>query len=240
MVHAGLVSCHSSMEKSIFFTSMVVQMLLTNRLLCMLVIIGQLHWDPSATHFPIPEVVMDNIVCRAMTHVEFYGNFINSDSPVVIDLLLDLLFHCLSCHANGLPLRCSSLTFCLLFWNLSTHSYTLPWLKQLSPYWTFILLYILEGLTPSDHKKQITFSASWHWSGHVVWAIAQAHTARSSRPLYGVLLRSHFLSRNKIFRCVYFSMHFRIKFMLFNDSLVSATTVFIARWHCRILKSTVF
>jgi len=115
MVHAGLVSCHSSMEKSIFFTSMVVQMLLTNRLLCMLVIIGQLHWDPSATHFPIPEVVMDNIVCRAMTHVEFYGNFINSDSPVVIDLLLDLLFHCLSCHANGLPLRCSSLTFCLLF-----------------------------------------------------------------------------------------------------------------------------
>ena len=43
-------------------------------------------------------------------------------------------------HANWSPLRCSSLTFCLPFWNLSTQSYTLPWLIQLSPYWTFILL----------------------------------------------------------------------------------------------------
>jgi len=25
------------------------------------------------------------------------------------------------------------------------------------------------------------------------------------------------MSRNKIFRCAYFSMHFRIKFLLFND-----------------------
>jgi len=37
----------------------------------------------------------DNVVC--------YGNFINSDSPVVRDSLLDLLFHCLSCHANWSP-----------------------------------------------------------------------------------------------------------------------------------------
>jgi len=100
MVHPGLVSCHNSMEKSISFTSMTVQMLLTNRLPCTLVIIGQLPWDPSATHFPTPEVIMDNIVCRAMTHVEFYGNFINSDSSVVTDSLLDLLFHSLSCHTN--------------------------------------------------------------------------------------------------------------------------------------------
>jgi hypothetical protein len=40
-------------------------------------------------------------------------------------------------------------------WNLSTHLYTLPWLKQLSSYLIFILLYISEGFTPSDHKKQI-------------------------------------------------------------------------------------
>jgi hypothetical protein len=46
-----------------------------------------------------------------------------------------------------------------------------------------------------------------------VWGIVQAHTAR----LYGVLLRGHFVFRNKIFHCVYFSMHFRIKFLLFND-----------------------
>jgi len=103
MVHPGLISCHNSLEKSISFMSMTVQMLLTNRLLCMLVIIRQLPWDPSATHFPIPEVIMDNIVPRAVIHVECYGNFINSDSPVVTDSLLDLLFHCLSCHANWSP-----------------------------------------------------------------------------------------------------------------------------------------
>ena len=103
MVHSGLVSCHNSTEKSISFTSMTVQMLLTNRLLCMLVIIGQLPWDPSATHSPIPEVIVDNTVHRAVTRVQFYSNFINSDSPVVMDSLLDLLFHCLSCHASLSP-----------------------------------------------------------------------------------------------------------------------------------------
>jgi len=46
---------------------------------------------------------MDNIVRRAVTHVQFYGNFINSDSPVVMDSLLDLLFHCRSCQANWSP-----------------------------------------------------------------------------------------------------------------------------------------
>jgi len=46
---------------------------------------------------------MDNIVGRATTRVEFYGNFINSESPVVTDSLLDLLFHCPSCHTNWSP-----------------------------------------------------------------------------------------------------------------------------------------
>jgi len=44
---------------------------------------------------------MDNIVHTAVTHVEFYSSFVNSDSPVVS--LLDLLFHCLDCHANWSP-----------------------------------------------------------------------------------------------------------------------------------------
>jgi len=101
MVHPGHVSCHISMEKSISFTSTMFQMLLTNQLPCTLVIIGQLPWDPSATHFPIPKVIMDNIVHTAVTHVEFYSSFVNSDSPVVS--LLDLLFHCLDCHANWSP-----------------------------------------------------------------------------------------------------------------------------------------
>jgi len=115
MVHPGLVSCHNSMEKSISFTSVTVQILLTNRLPCMLVIIRQLPWDPSATHFPILKVIMDNIVRRAMTHAEFYGSFINSDSPVVTVLLLNLLFHCLGCHANRSPTPVFISDFCLPF-----------------------------------------------------------------------------------------------------------------------------
>jgi len=103
MVHPVLISYHKSMEKSISFTSMMVQMLVTNCLPCTLVIIGQPPWDPSATHFPLTEIIMDNIVRTAVTHVEFYGNFINSDSPAVMDSLLDLLFHCLSYHANWSP-----------------------------------------------------------------------------------------------------------------------------------------
>jgi len=43
---------------------------------------------------------MDNTLRRAVTHVQFYGNFCNSNSSVVTDSLLVLLFHCLSCHAN--------------------------------------------------------------------------------------------------------------------------------------------
>jgi len=46
---------------------------------------------------------MDNIVSRAVTHVEFYSNILNSDSLVAKGSLLDLLFHCLSCHANWFP-----------------------------------------------------------------------------------------------------------------------------------------
>ena len=77
MVHSGLISCHNSMEKSISLVSMTVQMLLINCLSCTLVIIRQLPWDPSATHFPIPKVIMDNIVHGAVTHFEFYDDFIN-------------------------------------------------------------------------------------------------------------------------------------------------------------------
>jgi len=102
-VHPGLVSSHNSMEKSISFMSMTVQMLLTNRLPRTLVIIGHLPWDRSATHFYIPEVIMVYIVRRAMNRVQFYGNFINSGSSVVTDSLLDLLFDCLSCYANWFP-----------------------------------------------------------------------------------------------------------------------------------------
>ena len=66
MVHPGLVSCHSSKEKSNSFTSMTVQMLLTNRLPSMLVIIGQLPWDPSATHFPIPSSLSSSFIMHSV------------------------------------------------------------------------------------------------------------------------------------------------------------------------------
>ena len=55
---------------------------------------------------------------------------------------------------TGLPLRCSSLTYCRPFWTLSTHSYTLPWLKQLSPYWTFILIWFQKVSHPLTTKNE--------------------------------------------------------------------------------------
>ena len=222
MVNPGQISCHNSVQNSISFTSMTGQMLLTNHLPCTLLITGQLPWDPSATHLPIPDVIMDRIAWWAVTHVQFYGDFINVDSTSTTGSLLDLLFYCLSCHANWAPTPVFITDVFIPFWNLSTHSYTLPWLKQMSPYWMFVLLWISEGfytLWPqkTNNASLLFHGAIWQWSGHVVRAIAQAQTARSSRPLYGILLRSHFVSRNKIFRCAYFSLHFRIKFLLFND-----------------------
>jgi hypothetical protein len=209
-------------EKSIKFTSMTVQMLLTNRLPCMLVIIGQLPWDPSATHFPILEVIMDNITRRALTHVEFYGNFINSDLPLVTDSLLDLLFHCLSCHANWSPppvfitdVFSSVLKSFHPFIHSSLTQPTVSILKLHSSA-DFRRFHTL-GPQKTNNASLYFHGASWQLSGHVVRSIAQAHTARSSRPLYGILLRSHFVSRNKIFRCAYFSMHFKITFLLFID-----------------------
>jgi hypothetical protein len=222
MVHPGLVSCHNSMEKSISFTSMTVQLLLTNRLPCTLVIIGKLLWDPSATHFPIPEVIMDNTVRRAVTHVEFYGIFINCDSPVVTDPLLDLLFHCLSCHTNWSP----TLVFItdvlssvlksfhpFIHTPLTQTTVSIPNLHSSVDFRRFHTHWPRK----TNNALLLFHSTSWQWSGHVVQAIAQAHTARSSWLLYGILLRSHFVSWNKIFLCTYFSMHFRIKFLLFND-----------------------
>ena len=201
---------------------MRVQMLLTNRLPCTLVIIGQLPWDPSATHFPIPEVIMDNTVRRAVTHVEIYGNFINSDSSVVMDSLLDLLLHCLSCHANWSPtlvfitdvLSSVLKSFHPFIYSPLTQT-TVPILNLHSS----VVFRRFHTLWPqkTNNASLLFHGAIWQWNGHVVQAIVQAHTARSSRPLYGILLRSNFVSRNKIFRCAYFSMHFRIKFLLVNE-----------------------
>ena len=235
MVHAGRVSCHNSMEKSIFFMSMTFQMLLTNRLPCMLVIIRQLPWDPSATHSPISKVIMDNIVCTAMTHVEFYGNFINSDSPVVTDSLLDLLSHCLSCHANWSPTPVF-ITDILSSVLKSFHPFI-----HYPPTQTTVSILNLHSLDfrrfhtlrpqKTNNASLLFHGVSWRWSGHVVRAIAQAHTAQSSWPLYGVLLRSHFVSRNKDFHCAYFSMHFRIKFLLLNDfPLYIQSGLVLERW----------
>jgi hypothetical protein len=206
MVHPGLVSCHNSMEKSISFTSMTVQMLLKNRLPCTLVIIGQLHWDPSATHFPIPEVTMDNIVRRAVTHVEFYGNFINSDSPIVTDSLLDLLFHCLSCHAKWSPTPVfitDVLSSVLKSFHPFIHSPLTQTTVSILNLHSSVDFRSFHTLWPqkTNNASMLFHGASWQWSGHVVRTIAQAHAARSSRPLYGILLMNHFVSRNKNFRC---------------------------------------
>jgi len=222
MVHPGCVSCYILMEKSISLMSMMFQMLLTNQLPCTLLIIGQLPWDPSGTHFPIPKVTMDSIVHTAVTRVEFYSNFVNSDSPVVTDLLLDLLFHCLSCHANWSPtpvfvtdVLSSVLKSFQIFHTLSPDSNNWLVLNRYSS----VDFRRFHTLWPQkmNNVSLLFHGASWWWSGHVVRAIAQAHTAQSSWPLYDILLRSHFMSQNKVFRCAYFSMHFRIKFLSLND-----------------------
>jgi len=135
---------------------------------------------------------------------------------------LDLLFHCLTCHANWSP------TPVFIIDNLPSV------LKSLHPFihspLTQTTVSILNLLFSVDFRRFYTFwpqktnnasllfqAASWQWSSHVVRPTAQAQTAWSSRPLYDILLKSHFVSRNKIFRCAYFSMHSRIKFLLFND-----------------------
>jgi len=198
MVYPGLVSCHNSMEKSTSFVSMMVQMILTNRLLCMLVIIRQLPWNPSATRFPIPKVIMDNIVCRAVTHVQFYGNFINSDSPVVTDSLLNLLFHCLSCHANWSPTPVfitDILSSILKSIHPFIHSPLTQTTVSILNLHSSVKFRRFHTLWPQkrNNASLLFHSASWQWSGHVVRAIALAHTAWLSRPLYGTLLRSHFV-----------------------------------------------
>lgn len=61
MVRLGQVSWRISMRKSFSFRNIKVQQSLINRLLYTLVIIRQLSWNPSSTHFSIPEVIMINI-----------------------------------------------------------------------------------------------------------------------------------------------------------------------------------
>jgi hypothetical protein len=125
-VQTEMVSSQNSMEKSISFMSMTVQTLLTICLPRTLVIIGQLPWDPSATHFFIPETILENIVRRAVNLVKFYGNFINSYSSVVTYSLLHLLFHSLICYANWFPTQVLITDVLYSVLKLFTHSYTLP------------------------------------------------------------------------------------------------------------------
>jgi len=148
-----------------------------------------------------------------------------SDSPVVTDSLLDLLFQCLSCHANWSPTP----VFIVEVLSSVLKSFH-PFIPSPLTQTTVSILNLhssvnfrrFHTLWPQKKPKTLRCSStvqvdSGQWSGHVVRTVAQAHMARSSQPLYGILLMSHFVSRNKIFRCAYYSMHFRIKFLLFND-----------------------
>jgi hypothetical protein len=133
--------------------------------------------------------------------------------PVVKDSPLDLLFHCLSCHANW-----SSIPVFITSFHPFIHSPLAQTTVSILNLHSSAGFRRFHTVWPPKKKASLLFhGASWQWSGHVLRAIAQAHTARSSRPPYGILLRSHFVSRNKIFHCAHFSMHFRIKFLLFKD-----------------------
>jgi len=57
----------------------------------------------------------------------------------------------------------------------------------------------------TNNASLLFHGTSWQWSGYVVRPTAQAQTAWSSRPVYDILPRSHFVSRNKILRLHTFS-----------------------------------
>ena len=186
------------------------------------------HWKtalgPICYTLSYTEVIGDNNVCRSVTHVEFYGNFINSDIPVVTDSLLDLPFHCLSCHANWSPVPVfitDVLSSILKSFHPFIHSPLTQTTGSILNLQSSVDFRWFHTLWPqkTNNTSLLFHGASWQSTGHVVRAIVQAHTAQSSWPLYGILLRSHFVSQNKIFCCAYFSMHFRIKSPLFNDFL---------------------
>jgi len=135
---------------------------------------------------------------------------------------LDLLFHCLTSHANWSPTPVfitDILSSVLKSFHPFIHSPLTQTTDSILNLHSSVYFRRFHTLWPqkTNNASLLFHSARWQWSGHVVWPTAQAQTAWSSRPLYDILLRSHFASRNKIFRCAYFSMHFRIKFLLFND-----------------------
>jgi hypothetical protein len=153
-----------------------------------------------------------------MTYFELYSSFINGDLPVVMDSLLGLWFHCHSFHTNWsttLVFITDVLSSILKSFHPFIHSLltqTTVFILNLHSSVDFIRFHTLWP-QKMNNASLLFPGASWQWSGHVVRVIAQAHTAQSSRPLNGILLRSYFVSWNKIFHC----MHFRIKFLLFND-----------------------
>jgi len=134
---------------------------------------------------------------------------------------LDLLFHCLTCHANWSPTPVfitDILSSVLKPIHPFIHSPLTQTTVSILNLHSSVDFRRFHTLWPqkTNNASLLLHGASWQWSGHVVRPTAQAQTAWSSRPLYDILLRSHFVSRNKIFRCAYFSMHFRIAFLLFN------------------------
>ena len=135
---------------------------------------------------------------------------------------LDQLFYCLTCHSNWSPTPVSItdiLSSVLKTFHPFTHSPLTQTTVSILNIHSSVDFRRFHTLWPqkTNNASLLFHGASWQRSGHVVRPIAQAQTAWSSRPLYDILLRSHFVSRNKIFRCAYFSMHFTIKFLLFND-----------------------
>jgi hypothetical protein len=143
-----------------------------------------------------------------VTHVKFYGNFVNSDSPVFTDWLLDLLFHRLSRHANWSPspgFITDVLSFVLKSFHPLTHSpltqttVSIPNLHSSVDFRRFHTL--------RQKKKRITLRCSSTVqvdSGAAMLYDLLRRLILLDRHLYGILLRSHFVSRNKIFHCAYF------------------------------------
>jgi hypothetical protein len=136
--------------------------------------------------------------------------------------MLNLLFHCLSCHANWSPTPVfitdilSSILKSIHPFIHSPLTQTTLSILNLHSSVNFKRFYTLWP-QKTNNASLLFHGASWQWSGHVVWAIAQTHTAWSSWPLHDILLRRHFVPKIKFFVVHTFPMHFRIKFLLFHN-----------------------
>lgn len=114
--------------------------------------------------------IIDNIMCWLMTHVTRYIHWYMMISFTTLSTAAMVSGFTTMCAWPGRELSVTKLT---LFWNFLLHSYIFCNGRHVSPYCTFILLWISVGLIPSLHKKKkqtnnrmLFFGACCRWCNH--------------------------------------------------------------------------